>query len=146
MNTTGNNFKKKEPFRQGIFSLIGNYKGYLIGARCDRCKINYFPSRGFCSSCFQNDQMKQVNLSKIGTLYTYTTVYRGKPNFKVPYSVGYVDLKEGVRILAPLFDVAPGELKIGMEMELVFRDMDWVSGQEETLVYGFKPVKKESAE
>jgi uncharacterized OB-fold protein len=88
--------------------------------------------------------MKQVNLSKIGTLYTYTTVYQGKPNFKVPYSIGYVDLKDGVRIFAPLFDVASGELKIGMEMELVFRDMDWVLGQEEALVYGFKPVKKES--
>jgi len=87
--------------------------------------------------------MREVNLSQNGTLYTYTTVYRGKPNFKVPYSVGYVDLKDGVRIFAPLFDVVPEELRVGMEMELVFREMDWVSGQEETLVYGFKPVRKE---
>lgn len=140
MNTTGNDFGKKEPFRQGLFHFMGNSKGYLIGTRCDRCKINFFPSRGFCSSCFQNDQMKQVNLSKTGSLYTYTIVYRGKPNFKTPYYIGYVDLKEGVRIFTPLFDVAPGELKTGMEMELVFRYMDWVSGHEETVVYGFKPI------
>jgi uncharacterized OB-fold protein len=83
--------------------------------------------------------MKAVNLSKIGTLYSYTTVFQGKPNFNAPYSVGFVDLKEGVRIFAPLLDVAPEDLRIGMEMELVFRPMDWVAGQEESWVYGFKP-------
>jgi len=61
-----------------------------------------------------------VALSTNGTLYTYTVVYQGKPSFKAPYFVGYVDLKEGVRIFTPLFDVAPEELKIGTEMEFGF--------------------------
>ena len=61
---------------------------------------------------------------------------------KAPYSIGFVDLKEGVRIFAQLFDVAPEELKIGMEMELVFRAMAGVSGEQEALVYGFRPSEK----
>lgn len=142
MNTKGNRPSKKEPFRPGLFNFVGNHKGYLLGTRCERCKINFFPGRGFCSSCFLDDEMKEVSLSQTGTLYTYTTVYRGKPNFNVPYSIGYVDLKDGVRIFAPLFDTTPEELKVGIEMELVFRDMDWVSGQEDLLAYGFRPIKK----
>jgi uncharacterized OB-fold protein len=61
---------------------------------------------------------------------------------KAPYSLGFVDLKEGVRIFAQLFDVSPEKLKIGMEMELVFRGMTGVSGEGESLVYGFRPAGK----
>jgi uncharacterized OB-fold protein len=125
-----------------LFYLIGNNTGLLIGTRCDRCTITFFPSRKFCSNCFQNDQIKEVSLSKSGTLYTYTVVYQGKPNFKTPYPVGYVDLKEGVRIFAPLFDVAPEELKVGIEMELIFRNMAEISDRSDALVYGFRPVQK----
>lgn len=133
---------KIKPFRQGLFHLIGDNNGYLIGSRCGHCNITFFPRRKFCNKCFQHDKISEVALSKSGILYTYTTVYRGRPNFKVPYAIGFVDLKEGVRIFAQLFDVAPEELKIGMEMELVFRNMTGVSGEEESLVYGFKPVVK----
>ena len=144
MDTTRNSIKKKEPFRQGLFKFVRNNEGYLIGTRCDRCGITFFPSRRFCSGCFENDQMKEVSLSKTGTLYTYTIVYQGKPSFKAPYSVGYIDLKEGVRVFTPLFDVAPEELKIGIEMELVFRNMAEVSDQTGTFVYGFRPAQKKT--
>jgi uncharacterized OB-fold protein len=140
MNGTSDHSKKKEPFRKGLFNLEGQ-EAHLIGIQCGRCHISFFPKREFCSNCFQSDRMKEVNLSKMGTLYTYTTVFQGKPNFNAPYSLGFVDLKEGVRIFAPLLDVAPEDLRIGMEMELVFRPMDWVSGQEEAWVYGFKPYE-----
>jgi len=140
MNETSDPSKKKEPFRKGLFNLE-DQDPRLTGIQCERCHISFYPKREFCSNCFQSDRMKEVNLSKIGTLYTYTTVFQGKPNFSAPYSLGFVDLKEGLRIFAPLLDVAPEDLKIGMEMELVFRPMDWVSGQEESWVYGFKPRK-----
>jgi uncharacterized OB-fold protein len=86
-----------------------------------------------------------VSLSKTGILYTYTIVYQGKPSFKAPYAVGYVDLKEGVRVFTPLFDVAPEELKIGIEMELVFRNIAEVSEQTGTFVYGFRPAQKKKS-
>ena len=136
------NVKTKEPFREGLFHLTGKNMGHLIGTRCDRCGITFFPSRRFCSNCFQNDLIKEVSLSKSGTLYTYTVVHQGKPSFKAPYPVGYVDLKEGVRIFTHLFDVAPEELKVGIEMELVFRNMSEVSDQSSALVYGFRPAQK----
>jgi uncharacterized protein len=140
MNGIINHSKKNQPFRKGFFNLE-DPDAHLIGIQCERCHIHFFPKREFCSSCFQSDGMKEAKLSKRGTLYTYTTVFQGKTNFNAPYSLGFVDLKEGVRIFAPLLDVAPEDLRIGMEMELVFRPMDWVSGQEEAWVYGFKPYQ-----
>jgi uncharacterized OB-fold protein len=131
-----------KPFRQGLFNLGQEDAGHLIGNQCGRCNITFFPSRRFCSSCFKNDQMNEIPLSKTGILYTYTIVYQGKPNLETPYAVGYVDLKDGVRIFAPLFDVTPEDLKVGMAMELDFRGMAGVSGNEETLVYGFRPAEK----
>ena len=142
MNEMNDLPKKKQPFRKGLFDLE-DQDAYLMGVHCERCNIRFFPKRGFCSNCFESDRMKEVNLSKIGSLYTYTTVVQGKPNFTSPYSVGFVDLKEGVRVFAPLIDVAPEDLKIGMEMELVFRPMDWVLGQEKSWVYAFKPLAGE---
>ena len=130
--------KKKHPFRKGLFDLE-DQDTHLIGALCERCNIRFFPMRRFCSNCFESDRMKEVSLSRVGTLYTYTTVVQGKPDFNSPYSVGFVDLKEGVRVFTPLLDVAPEDLRIGMEMELVFRPMDWVSGREKSWVYAFKP-------
>jgi len=138
MNEIEDPSKKKQPFRKGLFDLE-DQDAHLIGVQCERCDIRFFPKRGFCSNCFESDKMKEVNLGKIGTLYTYTTVVQGKSNFNSPYSVGFVDLREGVRVFTPLLDVAPEVLRIGMEMELVFRPMDWVLGQEKSWVYGFKP-------
>jgi uncharacterized OB-fold protein len=131
-----------KPFRAGLFHLTGTNTGYLVGSRCERCKISFFPKRTFCNNCFGHDQINEVELSKTGTLYTYTTAYRSRPNMKAPYNIGFVDLKEGVRIFAQLFDVSPEKLKIGMEVELVFRVMTGVSGEGESLVYGFRPAGK----
>ena len=138
--------KANNPFREGLFHVSGENTGHLIGTRCGRCGITFFPGRRFCSNCFQNDRITEVGLSKRGTLYTYTIIYQGKPSFKAPYTVGYVDLKEGVRIFTPLFDVVPEELKIGTEMELVFRSMGEISDRSGDLVYGFRPVEKRKAQ
>jgi uncharacterized OB-fold protein len=144
MDAMRNRIKEKEPFREGLFKFVKKNEGNLIGTRCDRCGITFFPSRRFCSGCFQSDQIKEVNLSTTGTLYTYTIVHQGKPSFKAPYSVGYVDLKEGVRIFSILFDVAPEELKVGMKMELVFRNMAEVSDESGAFIYGFRPAQEKT--
>lgn len=136
--------KNVKPFREGLFHVDEDKTGYLIGSRCNRCNLVFFPSRDICNNCFRDDQIKVLTLSKTGILHTFTTVYQSRPGLKVPYSIGFIDLKDGVRIFAPLFDVTAEELKIGMEMELMFRNMIGASDQqEETLVYGFKPVKRD---
>ena len=116
-----------EPIRPGLFEISQDGSGYLLTNKCERCKISYFPRREKCIKCFNNDQLKNTTLSGSGKLYTYTTVYRATPDFKVPFMVGYVDFEqEGIRVLAQITACRPEDLEIEMEMELVYEEMDMV--------------------
>jgi len=65
--------------------------------------------------------MEKVTLSRVGKLFSFTTVRVKPPHFigEVPYLVGVVELPEGERIKTLLTGCDQSELEIGMEMELV---------------------------
>jgi len=133
------------PFRQGLFVVNQDGTGYLVGNKCQRCGVTFFPKREFCTECFQGNHLDSVKLDTKGTLYTFTIVHRATPDFEVPYTVGYIDLeKDGVRIFAPITDCRPEELKIGVKMELVFGKRNKISTDgkyEKQLSYQFRPSK-----
>jgi uncharacterized OB-fold protein len=90
----------------------------------------------------KGDQLKNTTLSKGGKLYTYTIVYRSAPDFNVPYIVGYIDFEEeGIRVFSQLTGCKMEELEIGMEMKLVFEEMDMNERDKRKLIYKFKPIK-----
>lgn len=134
------------PFRPGLFTVNPDGTGHLTANRCQGCGITFFPPRKFCSACYESRGLEEIRLETLGILHTFTTVYRGAPGFETPYMVGYIDLeKSGVRIFAPIAGCRPEELKIGMQMELVFgkgrrivRDAD--DGCR--ITYQFKPVEQ----
>jgi len=131
-----------EPIREGFFEIKEDGFGYLLTNKCERCKIIFFPRREKCNRCYKNDKLRNTTLSKIGKLYTYTTVFRAGPSFNIPYMVGYVDFEEeGVRVFSQLTGCKPEELEIGMEMELVFEEMDMTEKERRKLVYKYRPVK-----
>ena len=83
-------------------------------------------------------------MSKGAKLYTYTTVYRAPAGFRIPYLVGYVDFeKEGIRVFAQLTGCRPEDLQVGIEMELVFEEMDMEEKERRKMVYKFRSMKKE---
>jgi uncharacterized OB-fold protein len=61
--------------------------------------------------------METVELSRAGRLYTWTTVHAAPPGVATPYALGYVDLPEGVRLLAPI-DAREAELRAGLPLTL----------------------------
>ncbi len=130
-----------EPIREGLFEVAADGSGYLLASMCEACGIGIFPRGSKCRSCLKSDHLKDIKLSKGGKLYTYTTVYR--PSFlNVPYMVGYVDFeKEGIRVFAQLTGCNPEDLKIGIEMELLFEEMDVNEEDKRRLVYKFRPMK-----
>jgi uncharacterized OB-fold protein len=131
------------PFRQGLFRLNPDGSGYLIGNRCHCCGVTFFPGREFCSACYRSSDLEDVRLDTTGTLYTFTIVSRARPDIKTPYMVGYIDLeKNGVRIFAPITGCRPEDLKIGMQMELVFGKMNRIPKDESDrneVTYQFRP-------
>lgn len=71
-----------------------------------------------------------------GTLYSYTVTHVPPRGFagREPYLVGVVELIEGVRMMAPLSNIEPGEAKIGMRLRVCWHDLD-----EEITYFAFEP-------
>lgn len=70
----------------------------LTGSRCTVCGTHYFPPRAHCISCASGPEPTEpVELSGRGRLYSFTNLHLGPI---APCGVGYVDLEEGVRVLA----------------------------------------------
>jgi uncharacterized protein len=96
--------------------------GALRGSRCPRCAAAGYPARPVCPRC--GGPAAPAVLSGAGTLWTWT-VQRFAPKappYAVPaggfqpFVVGYVELPEGVRVLAVLDGVRPEDARIGMPL------------------------------
>lgn len=114
------------PVREGLFHLptTPEEKPYLIGGKCRSCGRTFFPKRRFCSSCQAEGTIEEVPLSTQGVLYSFCVIHTPPEGFEAPYALGYVDLpEEDLRIFAPLAADDLGQLKIGMEMELVIEKL-----------------------
>jgi uncharacterized OB-fold protein len=98
----------------------------LVFQRCATCSETVFPLRTICPNCAGEDLALEVSARR-GTLYSFTTQHRAAhPHFadSVPYSLGLVDLDEGIRVFASVDGIAPDDLVVGMPVELAFEDME----------------------
>lgn len=111
----------------------------LLLRKCNVCgKIDH-PPYMFCSNCMSEDH-HWIEASGKGKLYTFTsTVFAAPLPFlaDLPYIVAMVDLEEGARMLSNIVESEPGELEIGMEVEVVFEDVT-----ENTSLPKFRPAKR----
>jgi uncharacterized OB-fold protein len=89
---------------------------HLIGGRCKDCGAISYPRADVCTKCL-SDGVEAMRLSSHGTLYSYSVVHQAPKGWNVPYALGYVDLPEGVRVLAHL-DAKKSELVIDGRMTL----------------------------
>jgi hypothetical protein len=110
----------------------------LQGSQCEACGDLQFPPRMVCPKC-KNRELKPFRFSGKGTVYSFSTVYQAPAQFEeyLPYIVALIDLEEGPRITAQLTDVSPGEVKIGMPVEMVVRKIS-EEGERGLIVYGYK--------
>lgn len=118
-----NSLKSVDP---GRLRLDGDRSsaGTLLGMRCQDCGISLFGQAVLCQAC-SSPRLEPVDLSRTGTLYSYTIVRvppEGWPG-PVPYVLGEVELPEGPHILAEVIDVAHDALRIGMEVRLALEEV-----------------------
>jgi uncharacterized OB-fold protein len=88
---------------------------WLIGMRCASCGIAAFPAREVCSGCGRDDALSEIELAGEGTLYSFSEVHAAPKGFATPYVIGYIDLTEGVRVLAQV-DSKAADLRIGQNV------------------------------
>jgi len=110
----------------------------LEGTQCSNCDAIQFPPMMICPECKSRNQ-KPYNLNGKGKVYSYSTVYAPLTQFEdmAPYVVALIDLKEGTRITAQLTDVAPADVNIGMDVEMVIRKIS-ERGSNGVISYGYK--------
>ena len=107
--------------------LAGEFYGFckqgeLRFQRCGGCKAWRHVPREMCAECGSFDWSWEKASGK-GTVFTWTTAERPlHPGFKdaAPYAPVVVEMDEGVRLLSELTDGVPGDLEIGMPVEVVF--------------------------
>ena len=89
----------------------------LLAGECEDCHQRVFPPPAVCPFCM-GETIRAVPISRRGTLYSYSYLPQGAPEFESPYFIAYVDMPEGVRVFAQLADVDPKTLACGMAVEL----------------------------
>jgi uncharacterized protein len=109
--------------------------------KCDSCGKVYFERKGMCV-CGELEFTEFASKGK-GKIVSFTEVHSGPTLFEeqTPYCVGIIDLEEGARITAQIVDCKYEDLKIGMEVEAVFRKF-YKSGEKGAIHYGTKFIPK----
>lgn len=96
----------------------------LAFQQCADCGRVRHPPTPICGRC-RSSALRWAEAPSHAVLFTYTVVhYAAHPavGAAVPYNVAVVEFPEldGVRLISNLVDVAPGDLGIGMALELVW--------------------------
>ena len=106
------------PENQPFFDATA--KGTLLIGNCKPCgEVHYYP-RVICPHCGA-DGAEWIESKGTGTIYSYSTMHRGVP---APYTIANVALDEGVSMMTNLTGFAPGSLKIGQRVRVVFQEAD----------------------
>lgn len=95
--------------------------GRLLLNECDHCEFVYYYPRAFCPDCFSDD-VSWREASGYGTVYSYSVAphVKGWPEEDLPLINSYIELEEGPRIISNIVDVAPEDVKVGMDVKVKF--------------------------
>jgi uncharacterized OB-fold protein len=103
----------------------GARAGMLLLGRCGACNLTHYYPRPFCPKCWSEDVTLKAANGR-ATLYTYSVVYlNDMPPFdeRLPYVAAMVELEEGVRVSTNIVDCEFSQLRVGMPLTVVFREI-----------------------
>ncbi|GAA2409851.1 OB-fold domain-containing protein [Actinomadura vinacea] len=139
---------KAEPVAEELFTWPSD-DPRLIGSQCAGCGLLAFPVTGQCMRCGGTESAHRT-LSNEGTLWTFTTQgfrppsppYDGNDTAESfrPYTVGYVELPEGLLVEARLTEPDPGALTIGQPMRMVVVPYSVADDGTQILTFAFAPA------
>lgn len=106
------------------FFWDGCAEGRLLIQRCTACETLRHPPAPVCIKCHSFD-WDSVQASGRGSLYSFVVMhYPVVAPFEHPNPIGLIELEEGVRLIAGLVGVEPGELQIGQRLQVEFQTFD----------------------
>ena len=107
----------------------------LLVQRCTGCGALRHPPRPMCPKC---NSLAWDTLESSGRGSVHSWVMPQHPRFpflEYPYIVVLVELAEGVRLVSNLREVAPGEVRVGMPVQVFYETFD-----DDLVLHQFRPV------
>ncbi|MCE5304410.1 MAG: OB-fold domain-containing protein [Chloroherpetonaceae bacterium] len=86
-------------------------------------------------------EFESINISKKGKILSYTIIRTPANDYKLlsPYAVAIIETSDGARLTAMVTDSKFEDIKIGADVELVFRKIK-EEGHSGIINYGYKAV------
>jgi uncharacterized OB-fold protein len=111
---------ENHPFTVSSFYKFVSEKR-LMAAKCNECGNVLLPPKPMCTKCLSTN-LKWIELEGAGKLLSYTVIYIAPKQFQsiIPYTVGIVELQNGLRLPGMIRGVDPKEIKVGMNLEIDF--------------------------
>ncbi len=111
-----------EPFWEGAKQRELRYQ------QCNACNEVVFTPRAHCTNCGSGDLAWKTSAGE-GTVYTYSVVRQNRhPSFADlgAYSIAYIDLDEGFRMLSTVVGVddPTQDISIGMRVRVDFEEQE----------------------
>jgi len=93
----------------------------LMAAKCNECGTVLLPPKPMCTHCLSTN-LKWIELDGAGKLISYTVIHVAPQQFQslAPYTVGIVELKNGLRLLGMICGVDPEKIRVGMNLKIDF--------------------------
>jgi 3-hydroxy-3-methylglutaryl CoA synthase len=114
----------------------------LYGSKCRHCGCPQYPSQRVCANCRAKDEFDDYKFSdKKGHIFAYTIDYL-TTNRESPAIVGIVDFEGGGRVMCEVTECEPGEIKVGMPVEMCFRKIG-VRGGIHSYFWKARPIMME---
>lgn len=135
--------KRMVPIKEGMFRLPDSRDGkpVLVGSRCPKCKMYFFPKRAVCLNCYHVG-LDAADLSSRGKILTFTIARQTPPGslIEAPYVIGVVELPEVVAVETVIKDVEFDKVRVGMEVEICLVKMREDGEGNDVMSFMFKPV------
>lgn len=132
------------PTPESLAFWTGGRDGKLLIYRCHGCGHFFHPPGPACWRCRSTDVAPE-KVSGRATVAAFTIDRQPWiPGFDPPYVVAIVELAEepDTRLITNVVDIAPEDVRIGLEVEVFFEDWTGFSGDEDSRVWIplFRPV------
>lgn len=114
---------------------------YLEGLACEACgEVIVGDARRACPKCFTQGALKARRLAERGKVHTFTIVHRSFPGIETPFVSAIVDLEGGGVVKGNLVSIDPSEVKFGMEVIVVFEQVQAGDAHKAYVRHVFRPA------
>ena len=119
----------------------------LLGSRCAGCGVPYFPTTAICHNPDCDDsKIEDATFGPHGTIWSLAMQdYPPPPPAKydepyTPYTMGVVDLTDGLRVIGRISTDDPKSVEIGQKVELILDPICHTEDGNAVITWKFRPV------